>query len=318
MLHARHARAVAGRARTLARTFRKQYISTGAWSLVENLVDLDRYPILPEHGPARAAAVAHAQKTLENDGICILPGFMHPHARQAAAAEAAIAAPHCYVSSTRHNVFLERDPSSTTAPLRALAATTDVGSIASDELSPTGPLRSFYSSEHVLNFVRDALGIDGNLYHLADPLGAVTVNVFRDGMAHAWHFDEAEFTCTLMLQEAQSGGLFELVPKVRSLLDDGCSRTEQAISELVTLDRDGVDQKRICAGTVSAGPSAPIPQQVMFGPGALSLFHGSRSLHRVTRMSGQTERYVGVLCYSREPGVENSSEVRKMFWGREG
>jgi len=38
-----------------------------------------------------------------------------------------------------------------------------------------------------------------------DPIGACTINVFREGWHHAWHFDEAEFTVTLSLQAADEG-----------------------------------------------------------------------------------------------------------------
>ena len=35
-----------------------------------------------------------------------------------------------------------------------------------------------------------------------------------------------------------------------------------------------------------------------------------------TRVGGRHHRLVAVLCYNREPGVANSDEVRKLFWGR--
>ena len=57
------------------------------------------------------------------------------------------------------------------------------------------------------------------LYPLADPLGAASINVFRPGWYHAWHFDEAEFTTTLCLQDAEVGGAFEYSLPLRTTGD---------------------------------------------------------------------------------------------------
>ena len=53
------------------------------------------------------------------------------------------------------------------------------------------------------------------MYQLADPLGACSVNIFRPGWSHAWHFDEARFTTTLCLQQPEHGGEFEYSPPLR-------------------------------------------------------------------------------------------------------
>ena len=55
-----------------------------------------------------------------------------------------------------------------------------------------------------------------------------------------------------------------------------------------------------------------------FEPGTLFLFAGRYSLHRVTSLGGKRLRLVAVLCYESEPGITNSDEVRKLFWGRTG
>ena len=51
-------------------------------------------------------------------------------------------------------------------------------------------------------------------------------------------------------------------------------------------------------------------------PGTLSIFAGNECLHRVTECKGERNRLVAVLCYGTRPGMKNSKEVQKMFWGR--
>ena len=56
----------------------------------------------------------------------------------------------------------------------------------------------------------------------ADEIGACTVNVYNEGDAHFWHFDESAYSVTLMLQTSEEGGgEFFAVPNARSGWDDG-------------------------------------------------------------------------------------------------
>ena len=63
---------------------------------------------------------------------------------------------------------------------------TRVASTAWDEIE--GPLRALFEYNGLVDFVGAVLG--QRLYRLADPLGACSVNIFRPGWHHAWHFDE--------------------------------------------------------------------------------------------------------------------------------
>ena len=59
-------------------------------------------------------------------------------------------------------------------------------------------------------------------------------------------------------------------------------------------------------------------RELPFEAGALLIFAGRRTLHRVTRVCGARPRLVPVLAYAEQPGLENSEEVRMLFWGRTG
>ena len=64
------------------------------------------------------------------------------------------------------------------------------------------------------------------------------------------------------------------------------------------------------------GRAPPLLHTLDFAPGTLSIFSGSKSLHRVTRVLGPSARLVAVLTFASEPDFCNSPEVQRMFWGR--
>jgi hypothetical protein len=47
------------------------------------------------------------------------------------------------------------------------------------------------------------------LYRSADPLDALEIAIFGDGDELGWHFDNSEFSVTVMYQQAEAGGHFD-------------------------------------------------------------------------------------------------------------
>ena len=108
------------------------------------------------------------------------------------------------------------------------------------------------------------------MYRLADPLGACTVNIFKPGWYHAWHFDESEYTTTLCLQQSEKGGEFEFTPPLRkdqSVKD--CSSTVAAVIN--------ARSEYKCA-TVDEGQHTECPpvREANFRPGTLQIFGGAK------------------------------------------
>lgn len=157
-----------------------------------------------------------------------------------------------------------------------------------------------------------------------DPLGACSINVFWPTQHHSFHFDESEFSTTLMLQEdSGGGGLFQhtyplrqsdiTVSKQESKHDDDNLALADVAAALKAYDKENGAP----APFVEDDGREPPPLHTLdFKPGALSIFSGSKSLHRVTRVTGEHPRMVAVLTFSATPGFRNSPEVQKMFWGR--
>ena len=153
-------------------------------------VDLLRYPIDDLSSAAARAMLSAARKSLAETGVASFPGFLTCEATAAAAEEARRSAPTAFVTDAEHTAWqLPRSPPVAIEHVRNLMMRTRVASIAYDELGPS--LHALYNSEAVLRFVEAVVGREPNTMHqLADPLGACSVNVFKPGWSHAWHFDE--------------------------------------------------------------------------------------------------------------------------------
>ena len=54
------------------------------------------------------------------------------------------------------------------------------------------------------------------------------------------------------------------------------------------------------------------------GVGALVLFRGRYTLHRVTPVEGHSPRLTAVLSYDTAPGVMLTEHNRRLFYGRTG
>jgi hypothetical protein len=178
---------------------------------------------------------------------------------------------------------------------------TRVASTACDELDPGRAIRALYASDELLGLVKAITG--KNAHRLADPLGAASINVFRSGWAHAWHYDESEFTVTLSLVQAAEGGAFEFTEPLRRSVDDLAFDTTAAVIN---------DHSEYAVEP--GGAACPAVRAAPFAPGTLQIFAGRCSLHRVSKVEG--ERLVAVYCFSDVEGFVNSPEVQRMFWGR--
>ena len=197
---------------------------------------------------------------------------------------------------------------------------TQVASIAYDELPKESKLVSLYRNPTLLALVSAITGGDNGekLYLSEDPIGACTVNVFRPSYAHSFHFDESEFSTTIMIREANMGGsgLFQYTPPLRKSGDDlALEAVGRTIRTYCNAEEDGYKNIEFPEGAANDCECPPL-HTLDFAPGTLSIFSGSRSLHRVTEVRGDVSRLTAVLTFSKTPGFRNSKAVQEMFWGR--
>lgn len=257
-----------------------------------DIVNLARYPIADLESPVGAACVLRHRQNYLGTGLCMLPKFIREDALHKLADEGNAVADQAYFCESTHNVYLtDDDPSLPADDVARRQENTFVGSVAYDRIGKDSTLRRLYLWEPLRQFIGAVLG-KLEFYRLADPLGACSINVFVNGGKHGWHFDESEYSVTLMLQQPEEGGAFEYVTGIR-----GIDNETQLLTELLDGDRSRV-------------------VQLPFTPGALLIFGGNKTVHRVTEVRGSVPRLVPVLCYSDIPNHVNSEKVRKLFWGR--
>ncbi len=261
---------------------------------MKDILDLDAYPMDRLESEEGRAFAARSRQQYVDSGLCLLSGLVHPDARELMAQECMPMAEGAFFHESGHNAYLTEDDSELPAdhPSRRRVET-KIGSIAYDELPVDCLLRQVYDWKPLGDFVAHVVGHE-KLYQFADPLGACSVNVCSAGGKHGWHYDESEFTITVMMQAPISGGGFDYVHNLR--------------------DAKGEEERlaRILDGDNSETVHLP------FDEGSLLIFNGHNSLHQVTPVEGERLRLVPIFCFANEPNAMNSPEVRKMFWGRTG
>lgn len=274
-------------------------------------VNFKLYPLDKPQSQEYGQLVKKGVEMLKNTGCATFPSFMSIDATHEAAVNAQRASKDAFVTDDVHNAYQLPgfDELLPAGHVRNLGMNTQVASVAFDEMETSSPLRRLYSYDGLVEFIGQVVG--QKLHRLSDPLGACTVNIFRPGWEHAWHFDESEFTITLCLQQSDGGGHFEYSTPLRTSQDD------LAVTEVAHILSNHSEYSPFVDESNKGQATATI-SQANFKPGTLQIFAGRYSLHRVTKIetSSDKERLVAVLCFATEPGVVNSASVQKMFWGR--
>ena len=260
---------------------------------LESLINTKKYPIIDRHSANYAKLVKAKQEEFADTGVCLFSDFLLPDVTTKMCQEVLEIVEQAHECHEIHNCFLGRvDNQTSPDEVRSIAQTTSLGVIGFDQLTEDGSLVLLYQNDKIRNLLGDILGYR-EFYRLADPIGAMTVNVMNSGHSHGWHFDEALFTVSVMLQSATGGGEFEYLSGVKN---------EQRTNDTKLQDVLNGDNKGV--------------RTIPIVPGSLLLFGGKHMLHRVTEVSGDATRLITTLCYRDKPGITNSPEVRQMFYGR--
>ena len=259
----------------------------------EDVVDLRRFPI-NEPGRAEYRALVQAcREQLRDRGVAQLDGFLTPAAVSEMIAESGRLADRAWASDQSHTVYFEiPDDSSGPDHPRALMQHSAKKAIAYDLIPAGAPIRRLYESDDLTAFIAAVLG-KPVLYRSADPLDALEIAVFEDGDELGWHFDNSEFSVTMMYTESEAGGHFDYCPGLRDEHDQNYPGVQK-----VLLGEPG---------SVVRLPTSP---------GTLAVFRGQHALHRVTPVSGPRPRINSVLTYGERPGMKLNRLTQELFYGR--
>jgi len=171
---------------------------------VADMIDLSQYPISDLNQTHSRAFADKCRLEYKNTGLCMLPGFIKPAALEAMASEASAFSDKAYFCKSTHSAYLDDgDDSVSKDDVANRQEHTFVGSVAYDNIPNNSSLKQLYRWDPLKDFIGYVLG-KSTFHRFADPFGACSVNVFVEGGEHGWHFDESEYTVTLMLQAPEA------------------------------------------------------------------------------------------------------------------
>ena len=257
-----------------------------------DFVDLDRYPIDREC-KERREVLTNAQALIEADGCAVLMGLIRAEKIAELVVECDRVEKFGHRNFTRTNPYFlpDREDLPNSHPLRRFYDRSNAF-VPADNLGADSILRTIFEWPAFSPFIKEVLQ-EEKFYPYADPLADVVVNLAEEGGGFPWHFDTNNFTVTLAIQNAESGGEFEFSPMVRSLTEENYEKVERVL--------DG-DKSMI--------------KTVILEPGDLQIFKGRYSLHRVAPLRGNRKRYVAIFSYVSEPGMVSSPQRAKELYGR--
>ena len=259
---------------------------------MNNLIDLDSYPLHQLDSDAGQALLRRCMDDIERNGMFTLKGFLRrevidiivPSMLRKIETES-------FTHSREHNVYFDDRIEGLAADHPALARMQTVNhTLCGDQIAEA--LREVYEWPALAEFLARVMQKDA-LYPMADPLACANVMAYFEGEALNWHFDRSEFTTTLLLQAPREGGQFQYRQALRS--DDDPNY-------------DGV-------GRLLSGEDDEV-STLQLGAGDLNVFKGKNTAHRVVPPVGEMARLITVFTYYETPGRMFSNEENLGFYGR--
>ena len=253
----------------------------------ENIINLEQHPI-QESDYSKSC-----KDQLDSTGALVMEDFLNSDTVESLQAEAREVRPLAYFCHQNHNAYLlDPDPDFPQEHIRNLEQVSDKGCITHDQVPENSLLRTLYEWPDFRKFLKQVLGEP--VFPYADTLSSININYYEQGQQLGWHFDNASFAVTLMLQSPGQGGEFEYREMVRN-----CEKDYSAFA----------DTEAVIKGKLQ-------PKTLAMGDGALVLFRGRNSLHRVAPVASEHARILVTLNFNTEPGIMLSELARMAFFGR--
>ena len=259
---------------------------------MNNLIDLERYPLDCLDQAAGRDLVARCIAELERDGMFTLQGFLRREVIDAMLPDI-LRRMHdeSFTHAREHNIYFDDEINDIPRDHPALGRVRTVNhTLCGDQLAE--PLRQVYLWPGMTEFLARVMDKPA-LYPMDDPLACANVMGYYEGEGLNWHFDRSEFTTTLLLQAPLAGGEFQYRKGLRSDDDpnyDGVARLLEGADDRIATLR--------------------------LGAGDLNVFKGKNTAHRVTPPAGERARLVTVFSYYETPGRRFSDRENLGFYGR--
>lgn len=270
--------------------------STSAFGLtLADIVDLEAYPIHEPDSALYRANVDAARAQLHETGCALNKDFVRPQALKVLGTEIWDRKDQTHFSTQTMNPYFHTEVNSefpADHPVNTFIERSS-GFIPGDAWSSDCATDVLFRAPQVARFLADCLEL-AELFCYADPLAGLTSNILDPGQQFTWHFDTNDFAVTVLVEEADQGGLFEYVPAIRSPNDEGFD----AIGDILGGGRDGV-------------------VTLDLRPGDLQIFRGRYALHRVTRVAEDSKpRHAAIFAYTEVDNVIGRVERTRQLFGR--
>lgn len=261
---------------------------------LDDIVDLDTYPIADVGSDEWQGCVKRTRAQLKDDGCSVLVGFVKPDVFDQLRDECASVAPaaHSKIETVNaYNIALD-SPLADGHPGR-IQFERGNAFVARDQIPSAHIIHQLYSSVIFQSFIAACCEIPV-IHPMADPLAGLVVNVLDPGQSHPWHFDTNAYTVSLLTQKADRGGTFEYCPNIRTSGDENLSAVKQVVT----------------------GEGGDLVRKIELQLGDLQLFKGRFSLHRVVPVEGRRPRLTAIFAYCEQPGVIGSVSRTRQLFGR--
>ena len=256
---------------------------------ISSIVNLDHHPITVSE-----EYLKKCKNSLRNNSILQLNNFLLPDSLKKIQNESQILHSKAYYCSQNHTVLLtKKDHKMGNLDPCNIEVISDKGCVPHDLIPKSSDLNTLYQSKHFKFFLKNVFGIK-KIFPYNDKLSSINYNYYEKKQQLGWHFDNASFAITLMIQSPTSGGVFEYTNKGRNYENNYINK--KFISKIINGKID-IEKLNVKAGT-------------------LILFYGRNYLRRVTPVTSNKPRILITLNYNLEKGIELSKNARKTFFGR--
>ena len=256
---------------------------------MRKIVNLDLHPINSSNNYLNLC-----KKKLKNNSVLQLENFLTSQSLIKIQEEAHLLHSKAYYCSQKHTVLLSQQNNDWNSddPCN-IEVESNKGCIPHDLIPKDSDLINLYNSNEFINFLETVLDVN-KIYPYKDPLSSINYNYYEKDQQLGWHFDNASFAITLMIQSPKSGGIFQYLNKGRDF------------------EKNYIDKKLI---KLVLNDSYPV-KELSVDPGTLILFYGRNYLHLVTQVTSRKCRILVTLNYNIEKNIELSENARLTFFGR--
>lgn len=260
---------------------------------MNDILDLDRYPLHKVGSPAWTALVDQCKADLAKDGMFNLEGLVRPEALSKCVAEVKpVMDTLSFVHTREHNIYFMKSIPGLAEDHPALTKTKTINHTVCADQIPQSVVMYIYEWAPMVLFLGATMEKQA-LYPMRDALARVNVMAYREGEQLNWHFDRSEFTTTLLLQAPEQGGDFVYRSDLRTPDDPNYD----GVAKLLRGQDSDVKTLKLSAGT-------------------LNVFKGKNTAHKVSTIKGSRERLIAVFSYYEKPGVTFTREEQIGFYGR--